>query len=566
MGNVRVPKPVRPLRNGKPQNVFWIRKKVPLRLRALVGQGEVWRSLDTTDLRTATARCAAKSLELEQEWAALAAAATAPARPSAGPVAAERLPHRDLIALAGVHFRNLLASHQDDPGMHLRWASLASQTRSATNEGEGGDDAADAHRQIEDALDGFISHEGLTLADGDRERLRPHFVAARLQAFGDLQRAARGDYTPSPEAARFPERVTPKIDLIKWFETYSQKGGLKGGEHGPSAKRWRPKIKLFCDWLGHRDLARMTTRDGYRWADHLIEQNFDRKSIKNVWLAALSATAGFVVERQELAQNPFHGIRVREETVPEGEDAQPPRQKGYSAAEAIAILGATLQTPSHLASIETAAARRWLPWLCAYSGARVNEITSLYPRDITQDPVSGMWCMIIKPSLEKTVQWRTVPIHSHVIEQGFLSHVESQRAKGLPLFYDPGRSRGGKIGNPQFKKAAERLAEWLHVQKLIPAGVQPNHAWRHLFKSMSRHVGMRPDVEGFITGHRPKDSGSSHDYGDRWIATMSAELEKYPRYKIAALSEPPAPHRRIRRTPEQIALDTERKLKKKKAA
>jgi hypothetical protein len=54
-----------------------------------------------------------------------------------------------------------------------------------------------------------------------------------------------------------------------------------------------------------------------------------------------------------------------------------------------------------------------------------------------------------------------------------------------------------------------------------------NHAWRHLFKSVARDVRMDREVEGFITRHRPKDSNAGNDYGDRWIRTMSAEIEKY---------------------------------------
>jgi integrase len=100
-------------------------------------------------------------------------------------------------------------------------------------------------------------------------------------------------------------------------------------------------------------------------------------------------------------------------------------------------------------------------WVCAYSGARVNELTSLYPADVAPDEETEIWCMIIKPSLEKTAKWRTVPIHSHVVEQGFLDYVERRRRAQLPLFYDPSRSRGGKSGNPQFKKVAERVAGWV---------------------------------------------------------------------------------------------------------
>jgi hypothetical protein len=59
------------------------------------------------------------------------------------------------------------------------------------------------------------------------------------------------------------------------------------------------------------------------------------------------------------------------------------------------------------------------------------------------------------------------------------------------------------VDNPQFKKVAERIGEWVHGLG-IPIGVQPNHVWRHLFKSVARHVRMDREVEGIITGHRPK--------------------------------------------------------------
>jgi hypothetical protein len=206
----------------------------------------------------------------------------------------------------------------------------------------------------------------------------------------------------------------------------------------------------------------------------------------------------------------------------------------------------------------------WLPWLCAYSGARVNELTSLYPGDISAGP-DGIWCMVIKPSLEKTEQWRLVPIHSHIIDQkDFLKYVEEREKLNKPLFYDPVRSRGGKPGNPQFKKVAERIGEWVHGLG-IPVGVKPNHAWRHLFKSVARDVRMDREVEGFITGHRPKDSNAGNDYGDRWIRTMSAEIERYPRFSVAALDEPKAPHKRHRRTDAKVAEEKAAKEKRKAA-
>jgi hypothetical protein len=60
---------------------------------------------------------------------------------------------------------------------------------------------------------------------------------------------------------------------------------------------------------------------------------------------------------------------------------------------------------------------------------------------------------------------RTVPIHDHVIEQGFLDYVKS-KGRG-PLFYNPapnGASGDTDITNPKrprYVKTRERLAEWV---------------------------------------------------------------------------------------------------------
>jgi hypothetical protein len=45
--------------------------------------------------------------------------------------------------------------------------------------------------------------------------------------------------------------------------------------------------------------------------------------------------------------------------------------------------------------------------------------------------------------------------------------------------------------------------------------------------------------------------------------TMSAEIEKYPRFKVATLGKPPAPHKRHRRTNTEVAASKAAKEKRK---
>jgi hypothetical protein len=369
-----------------------------------------------------------------------------------------------------------------------------------------------------------------------------------------LRAAKERDFSPSPLLEKYAPKTPKKLEFKAAFEFYCANGEIKGGTTGPTAKRWRPKIAAFCDFVGHEDLGRVTTEDGYRWADHLKGRGIAPKSIRDVWIASLKATAGFMVERSKLAKNPFAGIRIR--GVKGTNDSN---SKGFSDEQATFILTATLTTPSHLTTIETRGARRWVPWTCAYSGARVNEITSLLPADIRQDEESGIWCFYIRPEMTKGDYQRVVPIHSHLIEQGFLEFVEQRRKLKLPLFYDPKRGRGGTNANPQFQKVGERLGEWVR-EVLKIRGVKPNHGWRHRFKSVARDVGMHPEVEKFITGHGGSDDAGEIEkvslrYGDKWVKTLAKNIEMYPRYRIAALRKPPNPLKRVRRSRTQIAAD-----------
>lgn len=554
MPNFKMPKPIkRPTSEN-----FWIRKKVPADLRPLVGKTELWATLGTKDERQANIKIGAVNAAIEAEWARLRAGAARVANSAEAFVPEPfKLTHQDLHALRKEEHTRIRDHWMKEPPTGFAKLRMGH--------------TADEESLELDAI-GLLQGGGYEASPANVARLMPLLVQARREAVSDVEHARVGEYDKIANLANIPARTTPALDFIAAFEEYARKGGLKGGSAGRTATRWRSKVKEFCDFVRHRDMKRIKTSDGYDWVDHLIEKDVPRDSIRKVWLAALSATAGFMVERRKLDQNPFLGIRVRDDEKPDDEEQQkqqqePPR-KGFTPQEAKRILTATLVAPSDFISVEMAAARRWLPWLCAYSGARVNELTSLRPEDIAPYGIK-LWAMKIKPSLEKTKTWRVVPIHSHIIEQGdegerFLDYVAARAKLNKPLFYDPDRRRGGTVRHPQFHKVAERIGQWVHGPGInIPYDVKPNHGWRHLFKSVARHVKMDREVEGFITGHRPKDSNAGNDYGDRWIETMAAEIEKYPRYEIAALNHPPVPHKRRRRTNFDVEVAKAEKEKRK---
>src|SRR5438105_5721029 len=105
------------------------------------------------------------------------------------------------------------------------------------------------------------------------------------------------------------------------------------------------------------------------------------------------------------------------------------------------ILQASLSPDHGRLSREHARARRWIPWIAAYSGARVGEIAQMRGCDFIQ--IDGIWTMRITPEAGSTKSGhaRLVPLHRHLIEQGLL---KIAREAGLgPMFYNPRRGRGG---------------------------------------------------------------------------------------------------------------------------
>lgn len=186
---------------------------------------------------------------------------------------------------------------------------------------------------------------------------------------------------------------------------------------------------------------------------------------------------------------------------------------------------------SELMSAENAAARRWVPFLCAYTGARVNEITQLRGMDVRK--IDGVRCIHITPEAGtvKTVRARTVPLHPHLIDMGFFEW--ARRTKGKrPLFYSLARQRNPERKTPTSASVGNKLAEWVRSLGIKDPTVAPNHGWRHRFKTSGRKAKMDPEIRDAIQGHKPRTEGE--DYGEFPPDVMLREIEKLPRYQVKA--------------------------------
>lgn len=69
-----------------------------------------------------------------------------------------------------------------------------------------------------------------------------------------------------------------------------------------------------------------------------------------------------------------------------------------------------------------------MPWICAYTGARVNEVTQLWPSDISVK--KGVNVARFDADATKTGDYREVPLHDDLIDQGLLKYVARRSYPG----------------------------------------------------------------------------------------------------------------------------------------
>ncbi len=159
------------------------------------------------------------------------------------------------------------------------------------------------------------------------------------------------------------------------------------------------------------------------------------------------------------------------------------RDRDFTKAEREAILAAARSRPGADCRRNGVLLAVGCRWLCAYSGARVNEITQLRAEDVKQ--IEGVWTIRITPEAGrvKTNAARVVPPSRASVGAGLLDIAD--RRDG-PLFFDPASSRGGTEGR-QHKKVGMFLAAWVREEVgLTDPNVAPNHGWRHTFKTICR--------------------------------------------------------------------------------
>jgi integrase len=309
------------------------------------------------------------------------------------------------------------------------------------------------------------------------------------------------------------------VSIREIFRGYRQEL-LIIGKGRDAESRWSPIIENLLEFLGNDDAEQLKRPDVLRWKDDLL-LTLAPKTVRDSYMATARAAFSWGVDNLQVSQNPFAGVKVRLAKRTSS------REKGFSATEAVAILKAAKQYRGSGREHATMSdVKRWTPLLAAYTGARIGELVQLRAEDVRKQGTINFIRIAPEAGTVKSGLYRDVPLHSHVVECGFLDFVLKVGAG--PLFYRPTSRRSKALPG---SVEAGRVAKWVRSLGVADLTVQPNHGWRHRLKTVGREIGIDPRVLDAIQGHAARTAGEN--YGDITLKAKQAAIERLPRYEIA---------------------------------
>lgn len=389
-------------------------------------------------------------------------------------------------------------------------------------------------------VDRLLLARGIAAVDHpSRLLLLAAFVQALRDALENRARNAEGDYSPDPKSQRFPEWVPPQekpqaVPAPAPAATVSLKGLVedwwkeaeKTGTKRVTYVNYRNVLLKFAGFLEHDDAAKVGPDDVLRYKDHRLASVYPKtgkpispKTVKDTDFAALKTVLGWAKANRKLPINAAEGL-----TLKVSKKVQL-RGKSQRDDETAALLAAALTYESTTKARHTVAASRWVPWLCAYTGARIGEMAQLRKQDLRREGEN--WVIRITPEAGtvKTNEARDVVVHEHLVEVGFVAFVDASPPGHL--FLTPGRD--GDV-TMKITGLRNRLAQFArkHVKDL---NVAPYHGMRHRFKEVGLEAGIEGRVLDAIQGHAPQRVGDQ--YGSRaTVKIQAAAMAKFPRVKL----------------------------------
>jgi hypothetical protein len=272
------------------------------------------------------------------------------------------------------------------------------------------------------------------------------FIEAELDVLDIIKQRHSGFTRPTPpttgEAFRLPSTqrahvrsngssTRPLMPLNEIIDGWA----IERNPQPKTIDSFRSKLDWWEKFLSNRAVTihTATRTDASDWKLHLLKSRSPATVVAD--LNAAKAIYSWGYDNAKISSNPFSGLKPPKDGN-EGESTK----RGYTDLEAYQILTEARKFKSY---------RRWAPWIAHYTGARISEVCQLESADISQ--VDGIYFFRMQTesddeaglskrtsagkkqirSLKTSGSKRLIPIHEHLIKEGFIEFVKQCTSKDL---------------------------------------------------------------------------------------------------------------------------------------
>ncbi len=310
----------------------------------------------------------------------------------------------------------------------------------------------------------------------------------------------------------------------------------KDGEHTAKYHHW-PHVRDLIDVVGDKPISLFTAEDAERLQEHILAdkpdesaRNKDKRLTRAGALlrwAKKKRTWGVTDDFQDLFRYP-------------GDIPKNPYLK-FDQADLVALFG----SESYKDNKFKTASEYWLPVLALFTGARLNELCQLTANDVGQhDGVDTI--SILDEDLKRlktAASRRIIPIHSKLLELGFVDYVGTIKAGRIFPELPENKVRKGDFGKEPSRKFTDYrrrvgvgVGAGMGYEKINDDGKwvgtsrKAFHSFRSTLISALRKANVPKDRRTRLAGHEYDDTQDTHYTGGDVLSmfdyrTLKADVE-----------------------------------------
>lgn len=546
----------------RPGSPNWqIRVPVPRELHACYGRREVWKSLGTTDLRSARKARISILAALHLEWERMHHAMR-PNPQSLKEISRVAVTHSYEPMLEGLR-ANRRSLPDDDAHMlgHIEQRQM-DLIRLALRKSDG------KLAQWEAMADRIISRENLLIPKGSLayEALVGDLAVGTIDALRVFNDENAGHPDPQPQSDLVREAISTDVvgdglggELLPLFDHYASQRLAEGRKREDVLAQDRKVIEMFSSFVGAaRDITSITSSDVRQFRDLLrclpprwqhrkelselslrdaaskaraLELPTRELTTVNKYLSTISPLFKWFINERQHMLNPCDGLF---HSKVGGSNPRPP----FTTAELNQILSSPLFTgfakpgKEHVSgNVRATDWRYWIPLLSLFTGARVSEVAQLRADDLAFDKI-GLPYLHIRHAPAR-LQWtkngesRIALVDSRLIALGFRSLIDECAAKDMSgrLFPELAVGNRGIVGDRPSRFWRDYLQRRGLKRGRDGKGV---HSFRHTLADRLREEGGMLNAHvGIALGHSSQTVTSGYGIvSERTIGVLREMFDK----------------------------------------